>query len=156
MTCLNSNAGGTRWCAEQQALPMAPQGRVMRSRRSNPAIASAAFWPHMSGVGRRELHTAGRSGRPNKRQRNCSSSCTHGTPAGLPSGMPGMGELIDGAMQQAAQWGRQCIGRRGAAPLRQIATACARIQAARASSLKSSAASASMVITQSWSVARNA
>ena len=115
MTCLNSNAGGTRWCAEQQALPMAPQGRVMRSRRSNPAIASAALWPHMSGVGRKELHTAGRSGRPNKRQRNCSSSCTHGTPDGLPSGMPGMGELMDGAMQQAAQWGRQSIGRPGAA-----------------------------------------
>ena len=29
------------------------------------------------------------------------------TPAGLPSGMPVMGELIDGAMQQAPQPGRQ-------------------------------------------------
>ncbi len=26
-----------------------------------------------------------------------------GTPAGLPSGIPGMGELIEGAVQQAAQ-----------------------------------------------------
>jgi hypothetical protein len=35
------------------------------------------------------------------------------TPAGLekPSmtGMPGIGELMEGAMQQAAQWSRQCI-----------------------------------------------
>ena len=29
----------------------------------------------------------------------------------LAVGMPGMGELIDGAVQQAAQWERQCIGR---------------------------------------------
>lgn len=94
---------------------MAPQGRVKCSRRSNPTIASAALRPHISVVGRKELHTAGLSGRPNKRQRNCSSSCTHGTPAGLPSGMPGMGELMDGAMQQAAQWGRQSIGGSGAA-----------------------------------------
>ena len=32
------------------------------------------------------------------------------TPAGLPSGMPGIGLLIDGAMQQAAQEGRQFMG----------------------------------------------
>lgn len=31
-------------------------------------------------------------------------------PAGLPWGMPGMGEAIEGAMQQAAQPGRQSIG----------------------------------------------
>jgi hypothetical protein len=29
--------------------------------------------------------------------------------------MPGMGLLMDGAVQQAAQWGRQCTGRPGAA-----------------------------------------
>jgi hypothetical protein len=39
------------------------------------------------------------------------SSCTHGMPAGLPCGMPGIGELIEGAMQQAPQWGRQSMGR---------------------------------------------
>ncbi|MDQ9170108.1 hypothetical protein Q8A64_06735 [Oxalobacteraceae bacterium R-40] len=33
----------------------------------------------------------------------------HGTPAGLPSGMPGIGDEIDGAMQQAAQALRQFI-----------------------------------------------
>ncbi|MES2042199.1 MAG: hypothetical protein V4495_30680 [Pseudomonadota bacterium] len=30
-----------------------------------------------------------------------------GTPAGLPLGIPGIALLMDGAMQQAAQWGRQ-------------------------------------------------
>jgi hypothetical protein len=30
-----------------------------------------------------------------------------GTPAGLPWGMPGIGLVMEGAMQQAAQWGRQ-------------------------------------------------
>ncbi len=30
-----------------------------------------------------------------------------GTPAGLPFGMPGMGLEMEGAMQHAAQWGRQ-------------------------------------------------
>ena len=32
------------------------------------------------------------------------------TPAGLPFGMPGMAELMDGAMQQAAQLLRQAMG----------------------------------------------
>ena len=41
------------------------------------------------------------------------------TPAGLPCGWPGMGELIDGAMQQAAQWGRHSMDSRDfAAPAR--------------------------------------
>jgi len=34
----------------------------------------------------------------------------HRTPAGLPSGMPGMGELMEGAVQQAPQPGRQSTG----------------------------------------------
>ena len=41
------------------------------------------------------------------RQPLCSSSCTQRTPAGLPFGMPGIGELIEGAVQQAPQPGRQ-------------------------------------------------
>ena len=68
----------------------------------------------MAAEGISDAHTAGRSGRPNRRQRSASSSCTQGTPAGLPFGMPGMGELMDGAMQQAAQPGRQFIIRYGA------------------------------------------
>ena len=38
-----------------------------------------------------------------------SSSCTQRTPAGLPCGMPGMAELIDGAMQQAPHPGRKFL-----------------------------------------------
>jgi len=61
----------------------------------------------MSASGRSEPHTCGRSGRPKILHRISPSSCTQRTPAGLPFGMPGMGELIDGAMQQAPQPGRQ-------------------------------------------------
>ncbi len=81
----------------------------------------------MSGPGFSVPQNAGRSGLPNSRQRNAASSCTQGTPAGLPRGMPGIGEVIEGAVQQAAQPGRQgkamstmaCsvvrLGKRGAA-----------------------------------------
>jgi hypothetical protein len=61
MTSLNADEGASL-ARRRQALAMAPQGRVMRSRRSKPAIASAALWPHISAVGRKELHTAGLSG----------------------------------------------------------------------------------------------
>ena len=64
----------------------------------------------MAGEGARLLQTAGRSGRPKIRQRPVASSCTQGTPAGLPRGMPGMGLEMEGAMQQAAQPGRQSMG----------------------------------------------
>jgi len=64
----------------------------------------------MSSDGGSEPHTAGRSGWPKILQRSASSSWTQRTPAGLPLGMPGMGLLIDGAMQQAAQEGRQFMG----------------------------------------------
>jgi hypothetical protein len=65
----------------------------------------------MSTLGRSDAQTEGRSGRPNRRQRNCSSSCGQATPAGLGCAGPpvgdGIGVLMDGAMQQAPQWGRQ-------------------------------------------------
>ncbi len=67
----------------------------------------------MPGSGRSEAQKAGRSGRPNSRQRRASSNCTQGMPAGLPWGMPGMGEAIEGAMQQAPQPGRQSMGGSG-------------------------------------------
>ncbi|HYP16805.1 MAG TPA: hypothetical protein VEQ65_06295 [Opitutus sp.] len=57
----------------------------------------------MLGLGRKLTHTAGRSGLPNSAQRRSGNSCTHATPAGLPFGMPGMGDEIEGAMQQAPQ-----------------------------------------------------
>lgn len=40
-------------------------------------------------------------------QRKSAVNCTQGTPAGLPFGIPGMGLEMEGAMQHAAQWGRQ-------------------------------------------------
>jgi hypothetical protein len=42
-------------------------------------------------------------------QRLSGKSCTQGTPAGLPCGIPGMGLVIEGAIQQAPQSGRQLI-----------------------------------------------
>jgi len=64
-------------------------------------------------IGRNETHTPGRSGLPNSAQRPSGVSCTHGIPAGLPNGIPGIGELIEGAMQQAAQPTRHSIASSG-------------------------------------------
>jgi hypothetical protein len=44
------------------------------------------------------------------RQLFASSSWTQRTPGGLPFGIPGIGEVIDGAMQQAPQPVRQASG----------------------------------------------
>jgi hypothetical protein len=84
-------------------------GAVANSNRVNQTNAASAFEPHISSEGINCPQTAGRSGRPKMRQALVSSSCTQRTPAGLPCGMPGMGELMDGAMQQAPQPGRQFI-----------------------------------------------
>jgi hypothetical protein len=46
-------------------------------------------------------------------QRFRASSWAQRTPAGLPKGMPGIGEEIEGAMQQAPQPGRQSIDLQG-------------------------------------------
>lgn len=59
-----------------------------------------------AGAGCRPPQTAGRSGRPKMAQRLSSSSWMQRTPAGLPWGMPGMGEEMEGAVQQAPQPGR--------------------------------------------------
>lgn len=72
-------------------------------------MACSRVSPHISGFACRPEQTAGRSGLPKMRQRLASSSCRQRTPAGLPCGMPGMGEDIDGAIQQAAQPGRQSM-----------------------------------------------
>ena len=82
-------------------------GRVAVSSSPSRAKAAGRSLPHMSIEGRSEVQNAGRSGLPNSLQRIAWSSCTQATPAGLPCGMPGMGEVIDGAMQQAPQPGRQ-------------------------------------------------
>jgi hypothetical protein len=72
-------------------------------------MAWARVLPHMSAWGVSDVHTAGRSARPKRRQRSWASSCTQGTPAGFPCGMPGIGEVIDGAVQHAPHWGRQSM-----------------------------------------------
>lgn len=79
---------------------------------SNSAIiltASSREWPHMSGSGWKTPQMRGRSGWPKILQRKSSSRLTHLTPAGLPFGIPGMGELIEITVQQAAQLGRQSM-----------------------------------------------
>jgi hypothetical protein len=60
-------------------------------------------------VGRSLLQTGGRSAIPKIRQRLSSVNCMQRTPAGLLPAMPGIGEEIDGAMQQAPQPGRHFI-----------------------------------------------
>jgi hypothetical protein len=85
-------------------------GRVSRSKFVSQSKACSRVSPHISCEGRSAAQTAGRSGRPNRRQRSRSSSCTQATPAALPLGMPGTGLEIDGAMQQAAQPWRQGRG----------------------------------------------
>ena len=72
-------------------------------------MASSLQEPHISGNGRKEPHTFGRSGEPNILQRNSRSNWIHGTPAGLPFGIPGIADEIDGAMQHAPQPGRHFI-----------------------------------------------
>jgi hypothetical protein len=82
---------------------------VSSSRRVRYSSASARVSPHISLDGCRLPHTAGRSDLPKILQPFRSSSCTQRTPAGLPSGIPGIGEDIDGAIQQAPQPARQEI-----------------------------------------------
>jgi len=84
-------------------------GAVTCSSQVNQARASSAESRHISGMGRRRSHTSGRVGRPNSRQRLSAVNCTQRTPAGLPSGIPGIGDEIERAIQQAPQPTRQSI-----------------------------------------------
>jgi hypothetical protein len=98
------------YCLHAMRRSIAAQlGRVSASRRASHTIACPASSPHMSLDGRSPPQKAGRSGRPKMRHRISASSWTHGTPAGLPSGMPGIGLVMDGAMQQAPQPARQDV-----------------------------------------------
>ena len=85
-------------------------GCVSNSSRVRYASACPLLVPHISADGINPPHTAGRSGCPKIRQRASSPSWMQRTPAGLPRGMPGMGELMEGAVQQAPQPGRQSMG----------------------------------------------
>ncbi len=82
-------------------------GAVSRSRSSSQAIACTRLVPHMSAEGCSPPQNAGRSGLPKMRQRLSSPSWMHLTPAGFPNGIPGIGLVIDGAMQHAPQSSRQ-------------------------------------------------
>lgn len=84
-------------------------GRVASSNCSSHKIAYTRSLPHISADACKPEQQAGRSGWPKIAQRKSSISCMQGTPAGLPFGIPGIGLLMEGAMQQAAQCGRQEI-----------------------------------------------
>ena len=73
-------------------------------------MASSREAPHISSLGRRLAQKAGRSGRPKIAQRISGRSCTQGMPASLPCGMPGIGDVMLGAIQQAPQAARHSIG----------------------------------------------
>src|SRR5690606_26540730 len=77
------------------------EGQVRRSNSIRYEYACSKLSPHISSLGRSRLQTSGRSGCPYNLQRLSSVSWTQRTPAGLPSGIPGMGDEIDRAMQQA-------------------------------------------------------
>lgn len=76
---------------------------VYRSRNSRYSYASPNVCPHISFEGIRFEQTLGFSGLPKRRQRLSGPSCTHRIPAGLPFGIPGIGDEIDSAIQQAPQ-----------------------------------------------------
>src|ERR1700748_1070909 len=100
---------GWRFVADDYTLAardLGHAGRVAASSRVSHWIASAGLSPHISPEGRRTPQNAGRAGPPQMRQRLLASSWTQGTPAGLPFGIPGIGLVIDGAMQHAPQPGR--------------------------------------------------
>ena len=73
-------------------------------------MASSRLLPHISQDGCKDAQTAGRSGCVKIRQRIFSFRFTHGTPAGLPLGIPGIGLLIEGAIQQAPHFSLQITG----------------------------------------------
>jgi hypothetical protein len=83
---------------------------VSCSRRVSQASACSREAPHISTLACKPEQQRGRSGRPKIAQLKSGASCAQGVPAGLPLGMPGIGDVIDGAIQQAPQPGRQAGG----------------------------------------------
>jgi hypothetical protein len=82
---------------------------VSCSKLLSQTIACSLESPHISSLGCKLAQKAGRSGLPKILQAFSSFNCIQRTPAGLPLGMPGMGLLMEGAMQQAPQFGLQSI-----------------------------------------------
>jgi len=83
---------------------------VSLSSLTKNAIASAAVLPHIWTDGCKLRQTLGLSSFPNRRQELLSVNWQQRIPAGFPCGMPGIGDEIEGAMQQAAQPERQLQG----------------------------------------------
>ncbi|CAE6921868.1 protein of unknown function [Pseudomonas marincola] len=73
-------------------------------------MASSCVSPQTATSAEKAEQTFGRSGLPKIEHKLSGESCTQRTPAGLPCGMPGIGELIEGAIQQAPQPARQSMG----------------------------------------------
>ncbi|AEF55033.1 hypothetical protein Mar181_1995 [Marinomonas posidonica IVIA-Po-181] len=71
--------------------------------------ASSLVLPQMSSSGINVAQTFGLAGSLKMAQRKSSRSWTQVSPAALPFGIPGMAELIDGAVQQAPQPDRHCM-----------------------------------------------
>jgi len=66
-------------------------------------MASSRQVPQNSSEGVHSRQTRGRDSDPKIMHRKSSVRLTQGTPPGFPSGIPGMGDEIEGAMQQAPQ-----------------------------------------------------
>lgn len=77
------------------------------SREDKIRRASSRDLPQNKGSAWNPSQTLGRSGEPNIRQRLSSVRFMHLTPAGFPLGIPGIGDEIEGAMQQAPHPNRQ-------------------------------------------------
>jgi hypothetical protein len=82
-------------------------GLVRVSSRLSHAIASLRVDPHISSEGLRPAQNDGRSGLAKIPHALAAVRWMHRSPALLPAGIPGIGLVIEGAMQQAPQCGRQ-------------------------------------------------
>lgn len=96
--------GVSRFSAPSRA---AYVGAVTRSSSFSHVIACSREVPHISSDACSPAQNAGRSGWPMIAQPFDAVSCMQRTPAGLPWGMPGMGDVIDGAVQHAPHPARQ-------------------------------------------------
>lgn len=81
----------------------------MSSSSFSQNIACSRLGPHIFSAGCKPEQNNGRSGRPKTRQRLSSASWIHLTPAGFPFGIPGIGLVMDGAMQHAPLLLRQLM-----------------------------------------------
>ena len=84
-------------------------GAVIFSKLLSQIMACSLVSPHISSLGFSEAQNAGRSGLPKIAHLKSSKSCTQRTPAGFPCGIPGIGLLMEGAIQHAPQFGLQFI-----------------------------------------------